>query len=124
MNAKSFSQFIIADFCVSKKHFRIYSIIYEQSELDRIQPLIYCEDLESTNGTFVNDECVGKAGTERRGHLLIHGDVIEIKPHWKYYFQQQHKPPETDDGGFDLRDLQVSPSSCKMALPYHLLVLQ
>lgn len=73
---------------MSKKQFRIYSIVYDPTNLDEIQPLVYCEDLESTNGTFVNNECIGKFGMEKRGHLLIDGDIIEIKPHWKYRFRQ------------------------------------
>lgn len=101
------SRYIIADWRVSKKHFRIYSIIYEQSELDKIQPLIYCEDLESTNGTFVNEQCIGKAGLDIRGHLLSDNDIIEVKPYWKYIFRQYHKPAEDADADYNLRDIDV-----------------
>ncbi|CZR59166.1 related to myosin light chain kinase 2 [Phialocephala subalpina] len=79
--------FFIPDSRVSKRHFRIYSVIYDKEKCDEFQPLIYCEDLESTNGTYVNDRCIGMIGFERIGHLLTHGDIIEIKPDWRFRFQ-------------------------------------
>ncbi|TQS35838.1 hypothetical protein Golomagni_03730 [Golovinomyces magnicellulatus] len=74
---------------VSKLHFRIYSVIYEKDRKSKMQPLVYCEDLESTNGTFVNNNCIGRIGHERIGHLLSDGDLIEIRPHWHFIFNQQ-----------------------------------
>ncbi|KUJ19885.1 Pkinase-domain-containing protein, partial [Mollisia scopiformis] len=79
---------------VSKRHFRIYSVIYEKESLHEFQPLIYCEDLESTNGTYVDDVCIGKIGGQRVGHLLTNGEIIEIKHStdnqlsWRFRFQQ------------------------------------
>jgi pSer/pThr/pTyr-binding forkhead associated (FHA) protein len=48
--------------------------------------------MESTNGTFVNNECIGRSGVESWGHLLNDGDVIWIKPHWRYRFRQLSTP--------------------------------
>ncbi|RKF79922.1 Meiosis-specific serine/threonine-protein kinase mek1 [Golovinomyces cichoracearum] len=73
---------------VSKLHFRMYSVIYEKDRKSNMQPLVYCEDLESTNGTFVNNNCIGRIGHERIGHLLSDGDLIEIRPHWYFRFNQ------------------------------------
>ena len=90
---KTFKQFPIIDGRVSKCHFRIYSIIYEQSSESRseaLPPLVYCEDLESSNGTYVNDDLIGIIGKERMAHLLCDGDVIEIRPNWKFTFHQSN----------------------------------
>ncbi|KAF4628498.1 hypothetical protein G7Y89_g9659 [Cudoniella acicularis] len=73
---------------VSKQHFRIYSIIYEQGQAQEIPPLVYCEDLESSNGTYINGVLIGIIGRERIGHLLSDGDVIEIRPFWRFLFHQ------------------------------------
>lgn len=40
------------------------------------------------NGTYVNDVLIGILGNERIGHLLADGDLIEIRPHWKFRFNQ------------------------------------
>lgn len=73
---------------MSKQHFRIYSVLYEKAHRATVPPLVYCEDLESLNGTYVNDVLIGKIGQERIGHLLCDGDVIEIRPFWKFRFHQ------------------------------------
>ncbi|KHJ31908.1 putative camk protein kinase [Erysiphe necator] len=78
----------IDDDYISKLHFRIYSVIYEQNKKSNLQPLVYCEDLESTNGTYVNDHCIGKIGHERTGYLLSNEDIIELRPRWQFRFYQ------------------------------------
>jgi hypothetical protein len=55
-------------------------------------PLIYCQDLESFNGTYVNGKLIGKITQEKIGHLLCDGDVIEIRPDWKFRFHQDIGP--------------------------------
>ena len=92
---KVFSNLVIHDGRVSKSHFRIYSIIYEQKKNDGTQteplpPLVYCEDLESSNGTYVNGHLIGIMGKEKVAHLLCDGDVIEIRPNWKFTFRQSN----------------------------------
>jgi hypothetical protein len=92
---ETLKHFAIHDGRISKKHFRIYSIIYEQKkscdgESDVLPPLVYCEDLESFNGTYVNDNLIGIIGKEKMPHLLCDGDVIEIHPNWRFTFQQSN----------------------------------
>ena len=88
---------------MSKQHFRIYTIIYEKDVLHSVPPLVYCEDLESLNGTYVNGRLIGRISQERIGHLLCDGDLIEIKPLWKFRFHQAihecvtRNPREQDD---------------------------
>ncbi|KAE8446107.1 hypothetical protein EG329_012478 [Mollisiaceae sp. DMI_Dod_QoI] len=91
------SSFFIPDPRVSKRHFRIYSVIYDKEKFDEFQPLVYCEDLESTNGTYVNDTCIGMIGCERIGHLLTHGDVVEIRPDWRFRFHQASETAISQD---------------------------
>ncbi|KAI5790216.1 kinase-like domain-containing protein, partial [Geopyxis carbonaria] len=56
----------------SNLHFRIYSTVFEEG---RTKPLIYCEDLQSTNGTYVNNRRLEDGASV----LLLPGDIIEIK---------------------------------------------
>ncbi|KAG0648580.1 Serine threonine-kinase Chk2 [Hyphodiscus hymeniophilus] len=92
---KTVLEFAIYDGRVSKRHFRIYSIIYEQksnsnTQSDTFPPLVYCEDLESSNGTYVNEVLIGMIGTEKTAHLLCDGDVISIRPSWQFTFHQSN----------------------------------
>ncbi|TVY16057.1 Meiosis-specific serine/threonine-protein kinase mek1 [Lachnellula arida] len=98
------SNHLIPDSRVSKRHFRIYSIIYEAGRSD-LPPLVYCEDLESSNGTYVNDGLIGIIGQERRGFLLNDGDIIEIRPGWTFQFHQSVHDIVTRDIA-ELNDLQ------------------
>lgn len=90
---------VITNFLVSKQHFRIYNIIYEDGDDPKNPPLIYCEDLESANGTWVNDTLIGKIGHPKKGYLLCDGDLIKIKPHWAFRFHQDLSgvSKDTDD---------------------------
>jgi pSer/pThr/pTyr-binding forkhead associated (FHA) protein len=92
---KTLKQFAIHDERISKRHFRIYSVIYEQknnfdTQSESLPPLIYCEDLESSNGTYINGDLIGIIGKEKVAHLLCDGDVIELRPNWKFTFQQSN----------------------------------
>jgi hypothetical protein len=110
------SPFVLRDDTVSKQHFRIYSIIYDDEKLDEVPPLIYCEDLESTNGTYVNDACIGIMSRERIGHLLSDGDIIEIKPNLRFRFHQPvHQPEFRTKEQFD--DLEVGVDSRLLKIP-------
>ncbi len=51
-------------------------------------PLIYCEDRQSSNGTYVNDTLIGTYNSPRSPYLLNDGDIINIRPHWTFHFQQ------------------------------------
>ncbi len=105
------SRYVLGDDTVSKQHFRIYSIIYEKEKLHDFPPLIYCEDLESTNGTYVNDVCIGIICRERMGHLLSNGDIIDIKPNIRFQFHQSihHLELRTRE---QFADLEVSLAPC------------
>jgi hypothetical protein len=112
------SNYTISDSRVSKQHFRIYSIIYEEGQTD-FSPLVYCEDLESSNGTYVNDALIGIICRERRGFLLNDGDIIEIRPSWKFQF---HQPVQeiTSHDVTELEDLEVL---IPPYIPYELLLI-
>jgi pSer/pThr/pTyr-binding forkhead associated (FHA) protein len=73
---------------VSKHHFRIYMIPYEEVDGSVSPPLVYCEDLRSMNGTYVNDVFIGNQDAPGVPYLLTHGDIITIKPSWVFEFQQ------------------------------------
>ncbi|KAG9232457.1 kinase-like domain-containing protein [Amylocarpus encephaloides] len=90
---------------VSKSHFRIYSIVYETGMEDLFPPLVYCEDLESSNGTYVNNELIGMLGKERIGYLLSDGDVVEVRPFWRFKFSQRHSNTSSWDPE-ELKDLE------------------
>lgn len=106
LNLNYRSECYINDDYISKLHFRIYSIIYEQNKKSNLQPLIYCEDLESTNGTYINDNCIGMIGHERIGYLLSNGDQIELRPCWQFRFYQPSHPSMILDNK-KLEELQV-----------------
>lgn len=74
---------------VSKDHFRIYSVIYDIDSPGQYPPLVFCEDLQTTNGTYVNDLLIGKMGSDRGPFLLSNNDVISIRPFWTFQFHQQ-----------------------------------
>lgn len=68
------SQFHISNPFVSNKHVRVYSILFDQDNLDEISPLVYAQDL-SMNGTFWNDYRVGKG---KGSFLLSDGDILRV----------------------------------------------
>ncbi|CAG8984035.1 hypothetical protein HYALB_00002976 [Hymenoscyphus albidus] len=86
----------IPDIHVSKLHFRIYSVIYN-TELDsEIAPLFYCEDLNSSNGTYVNGNNIAIQCRESMGWLIKDGDIINIRPYWQFTFSQ-YNATRTED---------------------------
>jgi len=87
--------------------------------LSDFPPLIYCEDLESSNGTYVNDVLIGKITQERIGHLLCDGDEIEIRPLWKFRFRQFNGQLTTRSKGLwsDL-EVRIFHSTCVRQLKY------
>jgi pSer/pThr/pTyr-binding forkhead associated (FHA) protein len=71
---------------VSKNHFRIYSIQYEDD--DGVKSMFYCEDSESVNGTYVNDILIGKKDKPSTPYLLSDGDIITLRPDFSFEFKQ------------------------------------
>ncbi|TGO46114.1 hypothetical protein BCON_0344g00060 [Botryotinia convoluta] len=110
--------FSIDSVIVSKQHFRIYTIIYDTEELDKYPPSIYCEDLESRNGTYVNNVLIGIVGNERIGHLLVDGDLIEIRPDWKFRF---HQPRSTTTSYMPLPDIEIKYFKDRYTISSHVL---
>jgi pSer/pThr/pTyr-binding forkhead associated (FHA) protein len=102
---------------VSRVHFRIYSVIYDDDLIIEFPPLIYCEDRQSSNGTYVNDTLVGTFNSPRSPYLLNDGDVISIRPHWTFQFHQKKQ-----SNGKNLDDLQRQ--EVEVLLPCALLLHQ
>ncbi|KAF7907570.1 uncharacterized protein EAF01_005156 [Botrytis porri] len=110
--------FSIDSVLVSKQHFRIYTIIYDTEELDEYPPAIYCEDLESRNGTYVNNVLIGIVGNERIGRLLVDGDLIEIRPDWKFRF---HQPRSRKTSHEPLPDIEIKYFKDRYTISSHVL---
>jgi len=75
--SNSCSQFVIDDPYLSKRHLRIYTIIYENDEPSEVDTLVYAEDL-SQNGTYWNGGFIGKG---RGGFLLSDDDILRLSRH-------------------------------------------
>ncbi|KFZ14433.1 hypothetical protein V501_03251 [Pseudogymnoascus sp. VKM F-4519 (FW-2642)] len=71
---------------ISKNHFRIYGIQYEDA--GGIESMFYCEDSKSVNGTYVNRYLIGRNGKTSRPFLLSDGDKIKLKPDFSFKFKQ------------------------------------
>lgn len=69
---------------VSRNHCEVYAIAYEPSASYHI----YVRDRKSINGTFVNGQPIGIGPELSAGFLLDDGDVVEIRPYWKFSFNQ------------------------------------
>lgn len=69
---------------VSRNHCEVYAIVYEPSASYHI----YVRDRKSINGTYVNDQLIGGGPEMATGFLLDDGDVIRIRPHWRFVFKQ------------------------------------
>ncbi|EXJ79912.1 CAMK/CAMK1 protein kinase [Capronia epimyces CBS 606.96] len=67
-------QYVLSDPYVSKRHVRIYTVVYENDEPTEVDTLVYAEDL-SQNGTYLNGDFIGKGNG---GFLLSDGDVIRL----------------------------------------------
>ena len=63
-------------------------IMYEDSECATFPPMFYCEDLNSLNGTYVNQNLIGSQKRAGSPFLLSDGDTISVKPDWTFEFKQ------------------------------------
>ncbi|KIW97292.1 uncharacterized protein Z519_02684 [Cladophialophora bantiana CBS 173.52] len=68
------SQYVLDDPYISKRHLRIYTVVYENDEPCEIDTLVYAEDL-SQNGTYWNGSLIGKGNG---GFLLSDKDVLRL----------------------------------------------
>lgn len=71
---------------ISENHFRIYTIQYEDD--DGMESMFYCEDLDSANGTYVNNILVGKNKEPSNPFLLSDGDMITLQGRFLFLFKQ------------------------------------
>ncbi|KAG9253865.1 kinase-like domain-containing protein [Emericellopsis atlantica] len=79
------------DAAVSRNHCELYSIVYEANLCH-----VFVRDRQSVNGTYVNNVYVGQGPDITPGYLLEDGDVIEIKPYWKFRYHQVAQCIESD----------------------------
>lgn len=89
------SQYVIDDPYVSKRHIRLYTVVYENDEPNEIQTLVYAEDL-SQNGTYWNG---GLIGNGNGGYLLSNGDVLRLSRQTFLVFE--HETDRTPEAHFD-----------------------
>lgn len=89
------SQYVINDPYVSKRHVRLYTVVYENDEPDEIQTLVYAEDL-SHNGAYWNGSLIGKGNG---GYLLSDGDVLRLSR--QTFLAFEHKTDRTPQVHFD-----------------------
>ncbi len=92
---------------VSRVHFRIYSVIYDEDNIAEFPPLIYCEDRQSSNGTYVNNTLIGTLDSPRSPYLLNDGDTISIRPYWTFRFSQASAFRESDLDDLQTEELKV-----------------
>jgi calcium/calmodulin-dependent protein kinase I len=76
-----------SEYMVSRNHCELYTVVYEPGVTH-----VYVRDRKSFNGTYVNDMLVGIGPELSPGYLLQDGDVIEIKPYWKFTFHEVRNP--------------------------------
>ena len=84
--ANSGSDFAIdadSEYMVSRNHCELYTVVYEPGVTH-----VYVRDRKSFNGTYVNNMLVGVGPELSSGYLLQDGDVIELKPYWKFTFHE------------------------------------
>ncbi|RMD43127.1 hypothetical protein DV735_g2056, partial [Chaetothyriales sp. CBS 134920] len=71
---KTKCHWIIEDPQVSRKHLRVYSVVYDADDPSEVDVLVYAEDL-SQNGTFWNGSFIGKGNG---GFLLSQDDTLKL----------------------------------------------
>ncbi|KAI1268313.1 kinase-like protein [Xylariaceae sp. FL1019] len=81
------SDIIISHPYISKNHFMIYSVVYEdEDEGQTLQPLVYVRDCRSKWATYVKNHVTGRQKVpSSRGYLLCQDEVIKIDPYWEFH---------------------------------------
>ncbi|OOQ87102.1 serine/threonine protein kinase [Penicillium brasilianum] len=86
---------------ISNKHIRIYTILFDQDNLEDVPPLIYAEDL-SMNGTFWNGYPMGKG---KGSSLLSDGDILRVAGDTHIRFKSAD--PDTENKFTQLQQLEM-----------------
>lgn len=95
------SQYHITNPFVSNKHVRIYTILFDQDNLEEIPPIVYAQDL-SMNGTFWNEYRMGKG---KGGFLLSDGDILRIAV--GIHIQFKSSDPDKENKFTQLQQLEM-----------------
>lgn len=90
-----YSQYVIDDPCISNKHLRVYTILFDQDNPGEVTPLVYVQDL-SMNGTTWNDYQMHKGSGS---FLLSHGDMLKLTPGVYLVFRCEQRVRQP---GFDM----------------------
>lgn len=75
---------------------------------------VYVRDRQSSNGTYVNGELVGVGPDMSSGYLLQQSDLIEIRPHWSFVFEQTHDTPCHELTTVQVKESDVSLSHSRL----------
>ncbi|KIW71029.1 hypothetical protein PV04_03247 [Phialophora macrospora] len=88
-------QYVLNDPYLSKRHLRIYTVVYEDDEPSEVENLVYAEDL-SLNGSFWNGSFIGKGNG---GFLLSDQDTLKLSRRTYLVFtaMPSNRTPETFD---------------------------
>lgn len=104
---------------------RIYAILYDRNDLAGYPPLIFCQDKESMNGTYVNGSLIGirRKGTWT-GVVLNEGDQIQIMPHWHITVTPKYPKKSIAAAQNEIQQQEIMvrcaiPSSCVVCLFSH-----
>ncbi|EXJ62638.1 CAMK protein kinase [Cladophialophora yegresii CBS 114405] len=92
---RSRCQYVLNDPYISKRHLRIYTVVYEDDEPSGVENLVYAEDL-SLNGTYWNGSFIGKGNG---GFLLSDQDTLRLSRRTYLVFtaMPSSRTPETFD---------------------------
>lgn len=82
------SQYVLRDPYASRRHLRIYTVIYENDEPNECETLVYAEDL-SRNGTYWDKSLIGRGSG---GFLLSDGDVLRLSSNTLFTFTALPSP--------------------------------
>ena len=86
------SQFVVNDPTISKKHLRVYTVVYDNDNPEEVDILVYAEDL-SSNGTYWNGSLIGRGNG---GFLLSQDDKLKLAPNVFLDFQAARNLASTE----------------------------
>ncbi|KAK5052160.1 hypothetical protein LTR84_002964 [Exophiala bonariae] len=82
------SQYVLRDPYASRRHLRIYTVVYENDEPNECETLVYAEDL-SRNGTYWDGSLIGRGSG---GFLLSDGNVLTLTSNTQFTFTALPSP--------------------------------